>query len=85
MNFSEAIAEILLGNTEEYEEARKVIVGNISNLAELFGPRIQELSKFRTRLDIEAVEQMQEAGLTLEQAVGLRISNNMAMAKVLEH
>ena len=49
MKYSEAIAEILLSNGEEYEQARKVIAGNLDNLAEVFGPRIRELSQFRTR------------------------------------
>lgn len=43
MKYSEAIAEILLSNGEEYEQARKVIAGNLDNLAEVFGPRIREL------------------------------------------
>ena len=63
MKYSEAIAEILLSNGEEYEQARKVIAGNLDNLAEVFGPRIRELSQFRTQLDIEAVQQMQAAGM----------------------
>lgn len=84
MKYSEAIAEILLNNEKEYEEARKVIVKNLDNLADLLGPRIQELSRFRTRLDIEAVQQMQEAGLTQEQAVTLRASCNMALAQLMK-
>ena len=83
MKYSEAIAEILLSNGEEYEQARKVIAGNLDNLAEVFGPRIRELSQFRTQLDIEAVQQMQAAGIDMEQAVMLRVSANMAMSKAL--
>ena len=80
MKYSEAIAEILLSNGEEYEQARKVIAGNLDNLAEVFGPRIRELSQFRTQLDIEAVQQMQAAGIDMEQAVMLRASANMGLA-----
>ena len=79
MKYSEAIAEILLSNGEEYEQARKVIAGNLDNLAEVFGPRIRELSQFRTQLDIEAVQQMQAAGMDQGQAVLLRASTNMAL------
>ena len=80
MKYSEAIAEILLSNEEGYEQARKVIAGNLDNLAEVFGPRIRELSRFRTQLDIEAVQQMQAAGIDMEQAVMLRASANMGLA-----
>ena len=80
MKYSEAIAEILLSNGEEYEQARKVIAGNIDNLAEVFGPRIRELSQFWTQLDIEAVQQMQAAGIDMEQAAMLRASANMGLA-----
>lgn len=72
MKYSEAIAEILLSNGEEYEQARRIIAGNLDNLAEVFGPRIRELSQFRTQLDIEAVQQMQAAGMDQGQAVMLR-------------
>ena len=82
MKYSEAIAEILLSNGEEYEQARKVIAGNLDNLAEVFGPRIRELSQFRTQLDIEAVQQMQAAGMDQGQVVLLRASTNMALANM---
>ena len=82
MKYSEAIAEILLSNGEEYEQARKVIAGNLDNLAEVFGPRIRELSQFRTQLDNEAVQQMQAAGMDQGQAVLLRASTNMALANM---
>ena len=82
MKYSEAIAEILLSNGEEYEQARKVIAGNLDNLAEVFGPRIRELSQFRTQLDIEAVQQMQAAGMDQGQAVLLLASTNMALANM---
>ena len=83
MNFKEAIVEILLGSEEEYVQARQEVAGNLDRLAELFGPRIRELSRFRTQLDIEAVQQMQAAGIDMEQAVMLRVSANMAMSKAL--
>lgn len=82
MKYSEAIAEILLSNGEGYEQARKVIAGNLDNLAEVFGPRIRELSRFRTQLDIEAVQKMQAAGMDQGQAVMLRASANMALANM---
>ena len=83
MNFKEAIVEILLGSEEEYVQARQEVAGNLDRLAELLGPRLRELSRFRTQLDIEAVPQMQAAGLDMEQAVMLRVSANMAMSKAL--
>ena len=83
MNFKEAIVEILLGSEEEYVQARQEVAGNLDRLAELLGPRIRELSRFRTQLDIEAVQQMQAAGIDMEQAVMLRVSANRAMSKAL--
>ena len=83
MNFKEAIVEILLGSEEEYVQARQEVAGNLDRLAELLGPRIRDLSRFRTQLDIEAVQQMQAAGIDMEQAVMLRVSANMAMSKAL--
>ena len=83
MNFKEAIVEILLGSEEEYVQARQEVAGNLDRLAELLGPRIRELSRFRTQFDIEAVQQMQAAGIDMEQAVMLRVSANMAMSKAL--
>lgn len=80
MNFKEAIVEILLGSEEEYVQARQEVAGNLDRLAELFGPRIRELSRFRTQLDIEAVQQMQAAGIDMEQAVMLRASANIGLA-----
>lgn len=82
MNFKEAIVEILLGSEEEYVQARQEVAGNLDRLAELFGPRIRELSQFWTQLDIEAVQQMQAAGMDQGQAVMLRASTNMALANM---
>ena len=82
MKYSEAIAEILLSNGEEYEQARKVIAGNLDNLAEVFGPRIRELSQFRTQLDIAAGQQMQAAVMEQGQAGLRRASTNLAFANL---
>lgn len=84
MKCSEAIAEILLSNGEGYEQARKVIAGNLDNLAEVFGPPLRELSRFRTQLDIEAVQQMQAAGIDMEHAVMLRASSNTMLSTMLK-
>lgn len=45
-------------------------------------PRLEALSRFKTRLDIEAVEQMQAAGMDQGQAVMLRASSNMAFSQM---
>lgn len=64
-------------------EDRETLLGLLAlgdALAEELKPRIEALSRFKTRLDIEAVEQMQAAGMDQSQAVMLRASTNMALA-----
>lgn len=63
-------------------EDRETLLGLLAlgdALAEELKPRIEALSRFKTRLDIEAVEQMQAAGMDQSQAVMLRASTNMAL------
>lgn len=64
-------------------EDRETLLGLLAlgdALAEELKPRIEALSRFKTRLDIEAVEQMQAAGMDQSQAVMLRASTNMTLA-----
>lgn len=55
-------------------------VGDV--LAVSLKPKVEALSRFKTRLDIEAVKEMEAAGLTTEQAVMLRSSFNMNIARM---
>lgn len=76
MNFTE-MAKVLSA------EDRETLLGLLAigdALAEELKPRIETLSRFKTRLDIEAGEQMQAAGMDQSQAVMLRASTNMALA-----
>ncbi len=80
MNIMEA-AKVLSG------EDRETLLGLLAladALADELKPRIEALSRFRTRLDIEAVEQMQAAGMDQGQAVMLRASCNMASARIFD-
>lgn len=78
MNFTE-VAKAL--NAED----RETLLGLLAlgdALAEELKPRLEALSRFKTRLDIEAVEQMQAAGMDQGQAVMLRASSNMAFSQM---
>ncbi len=79
MSFTE-MAKVL--STEDWEELLGILALGDA-LAEELKPRIEALSRFKTRLDIEAVEQMQAAGMDQGQAVMLRASTNMALATIL--
>lgn len=66
-------------------EDRETLLGILAlgdALAEELKPRLEAVSRFKTRLDIEAVEQMQAAGMDQGQAVMLRASSNMAFSQV---
>lgn len=74
MNLTE-LAQVL--SSEDRETLLSILaLGDV--LAEELKPRLEALSRFKTRLDIEAVEQMQAAGMDQGQAVMLRASSNMA-------
>lgn len=79
MGFTE-MAKVL--SAEDREELLGILALGDA-LAEELKPRIEALSRFKTRLDIEAVEQMQAAGMDQGQAVMLRASTNMALATIL--
>lgn len=78
MNFTE-VAKAL--NAEDRETLNGVLAV-ADALAEELKPRLEALSRFKTRLDIEAVEQMQAAGMDQGQAVMLRASSNMAFSQM---
>lgn len=66
-------------------EDREKLLGILAlgdELAKGLKPRLEALSRFKTRLDIEAVEQMQAAGMDQGQAVMLRASSNMAFSQM---
>lgn len=66
-------------------EDREMLLGILAlgdALAEELKPRLEALSRFKTRLDIEAVEQMQAAGMDQGQAVRLRASSNMVFSQI---
>lgn len=78
MNLTE-LAQVL--STED----REMLLGILAlgdALAEELKPRLEALSRFKTRLDIEAVEQMQAAGMDQCQAVRLRASSNMVFSQI---
>ena len=77
MNISGLAAAALLSNDEDSSKAAALLLERLDKAAEIAVPRLKTMSQFRTQLDIEAVKQMQEAGLTQEQAVMLRASFNM--------
>lgn len=81
MNISELAAAALLSNDEDSSKAA-LLLERLDKAAEIAVPRLKAMSQFRTQLDIEAVKQMQEAGLTQEQAVMLRASFNMDFSKM---
>lgn len=81
MNISELAAAALLSNDEDSSKAA-ALLERLDKAAEIAAPRLKAMSQFRTQLDIEAVKQMQEAGLTQEQAVMLRASFNMDFSKM---
>ena len=65
-------------------EDRETLLGILAlgdALAEELKPRLEAVSRFKTRLDIEAVEQMQAAGMDQGQAVMLRASSNMVFSQ----
>ena len=82
MNISELAAAALLSNDEDRSKATALLLERLEKAAEIAAPRLKVMSQFRTQLDIEAVKQMQEAGLTQEQAVILRASFNMDLSKM---
>ena len=82
MNISELAAAALLSNDEDSSKAAALLLERLDKAAEIAVPRLKDMSQFRTQLDIEAVKQMQEAGLTQEQAVMLRASFNMDFSKM---
>ena len=66
-------------------EDRETLLGILAlgdALAEELKPRLEAVSRFKARLDIEAVEQMQAAGMDQGQAVMLRASSNMAFSQM---
>ena len=81
MNISGLAAAALLSNDEDSIKAAALLLERLDKAAEIAVPRLKTMSQFRTQLDIEAVKQMQEAGLTQEQAVMLRASFNMDFSK----
>ena len=78
MNLTE-LAQVL--STED-REALLGILALGDALAEELKPRLEALSRFKTRLDIEAVEQMQAAGMDQGQAVRLRAISNMVFSQI---
>ena len=81
MKISGLAAAALLSNDEDSSKAAALLLERLDKAAEIAVPRLKAMSQFRTQLDIEAVKQMQEAGLTQEQAVMLRASFNMDFSK----
>lgn len=76
MNISELAAAALLSNDEDSSKAAALLLERLDKAAEIAVPRLKAMSQF------EAVKQMQEAGLTQEQAVMLRASFNMDFSKM---
>lgn len=77
MNLTE-LAQML---SAEDRETLNGVLAVADMLAQELKPRLEALSRFKTRLDIEAVEQMQAAGMDQGQAVMLRASSNMAFSQ----
>ncbi len=82
MDITELAAAALLSNSEDSDKAADLLLERLDSAAKRAAPRLKAMSQFRTQLDIEAVKQMQEAGLTQEQAVMLRASSNMAFSQM---
>ena len=80
MSISELAAAALLSNSEDGDKAADLLLERLDKAAKRAAPRLKAMSQFRTQLDIEAVKQMQEAGLTQEQAVMLRASFNIDLS-----
>lgn len=78
MNLTE-LAQML---SVEDRETLNGVLAVADMLALELKPRLEALSRFKTRLDIEAVEQMQAAGMDQGQAVMLRASSNMAFSQM---
>lgn len=53
----------------------------VDKLGEELKPRLEALSRFSTELDIRAIQQMVEGGLTQNQAVMLRTRFNIDLVK----
>lgn len=53
----------------------------VDKLGEELKPRLEALSRFLTELDIKAIQQMVEGGLTQNQAVMLRTRFNIDLVK----
>ncbi len=53
----------------------------VDKLGEELKPRLEALSRFLTELDIKAIQQMMEGGLTQNQAVMLRTRFNIDLVK----
>lgn len=83
MTANEMILELFIGTDEASDKARELILARLTQAEDILGPLFEKLSRFRTRLDIEAIQEMQKAGLDQDQAVMLRVSANMAMSKAL--
>lgn len=83
MTANEMILELFIGTDEASDKARELILARLTQAEDILGPLFEKLSRFRTRLDIEAIQEMQKAGRDQDQAVMLRVSANMAMSKAL--
>lgn len=83
MTTNEMILELFMGTDEDSVKARELILARLPMAEDILGPLFEKLSRFRTRLDIEAIQEMQKAGLSQEQAVMLRLSANLALGKAL--
>ena len=80
MDITELAAAALLSNSEDSDKAADLLLERLDSAAKRAAPSLKAMSQFRTQLDIEAVKQMQEAGLTQEQAVMLRASFNIDLS-----
>lgn len=71
-NMKEAAALMQLIADAKNSEDGQAILKNIDELAESLKPTLQAISRFSTQLEIDAIKQMLNAGLTADQAVALR-------------
>ena len=65
------------------------MLNSLLELVDKFGeelkPRLEALSRFSTELDIKAIQQMVEGGLTQNQAVMLRTRFNIDLVKAFNN
>jgi hypothetical protein len=75
------VAEFLMTIKDTPE--MQILFKAVFELAGEIKPIVQSVSRFITQTHIDAIKQMEEAGLSREQAIALRIHDNQAITQSL--